>query len=60
MSKIRKIAQRIRHAPGLEQAEVLWNLLRKPYHQFLNSSGTGVTVSVGEGTSCRPRRTLVV
>ncbi len=47
MSTIRKIAQRIRHAPGLEQAEVLWNLLRKPYHQFLNSSGTGVTVSVG-------------
>lgn len=53
MSNIRKIAQQIRHAPGLERAEVLWNLLRQPYHQLLNLHGTGVAVSVGESCIVR-------
>jgi FkbM family methyltransferase len=53
MSNIRNIAQRIRHAPGLERAEVLWNLLRNPYHQLLNASGTGVAVSVGGSCTVR-------
>jgi FkbM family methyltransferase len=53
MSNIRQIAQRIRHAPGLEHAEVLWNLLRTPYHQLLNLSGTGVTVTLGGSCTVR-------
>jgi hypothetical protein len=47
MSSIRSIAQTIRHAPVLEQAEWIWNLLRKPYHQVLNANGQGVSVYVG-------------
>jgi FkbM family methyltransferase len=43
----RRISQRIRHLPGLEQAEPLWRLLRKPYHRLLNASGRGVKVMVG-------------
>lgn len=46
MSNIRTIAQSIRHAPGIEQAEWLWNILRQPYHRLLNLGGKGVAVSV--------------
>ena len=47
MSKGRHLTQAIRHAPGIENAEWLWNFLRQPYHRFLNLSGKGVSVSVG-------------
>lgn len=47
MSKLRGIAKTIRHAPGLEQAEWLWNTLRRPYEQVLNLGGKGVSVSIG-------------
>lgn len=51
--KLRKLAQQIRHAPSIEQAEGLWNLLREPYHQFLNLGGRGVAVSVGGSCTVR-------
>lgn len=47
MSKLRGIAKTIRHAPGLEQAEWLWDALRRPYEQVLNLGGRGVSVSIG-------------
>jgi len=47
MSKIRNLAQAIRHTPGIENAEWLWHLLRQPYHRFLNLSGKGVSIPVG-------------
>lgn len=43
---LRSIAQKVRHLPGLEKAEGLWALLRKPYHKFLNAGG-GAEVRVG-------------
>lgn len=53
MISIHKLAQRIRHTPGIEQAEGLWNLLREPYHQFLNLNGRGVAISVGGSCTVR-------
>jgi FkbM family methyltransferase len=47
MSAIRKVARIIRHAPGIENAEGMWNVLRKPYHQLLNLNGGGVPVVIG-------------
>jgi len=47
MSRLRKFAQRIRHAPGLERAEGLWKVLRKPYQKLLNAGGRGVLIRVG-------------
>ena len=46
MSTLRQIARRIRHLPGLDGAEGLWRLLRKPYHQLLNRGGKGVCIRV--------------
>ena len=43
---IRKIAQKIRHFPGLEKHDSLWKILRGPYHRLLNARG-GVVVSIG-------------
>lgn len=53
MRHVRRIAQAVRHAPGLERAEGLWNLLRNPYHQLINSSGQGVEVNIGRILSVR-------
>ena len=47
MSIIRKVARLIRHAPGIENAEGIWNLLRNPYHKLLSLDGSGVQVVVG-------------
>lgn len=47
MRDIRAIAQRVRHLPGLERAEWLWSILRKPYHWLLRRGGSGVKVLVG-------------
>lgn len=51
MSKLRSVARSIRHTPGIEQAEWLWNTLRVPYHQLLNLGGNGVRVSIGNSCS---------
>lgn len=53
MSKLRLIAQRIRHLPGLEKAEGLWRILRKPYHAMLCVGGRGVQVMVGGNAAVR-------
>jgi FkbM family methyltransferase len=50
---VRKIAQRIRHLPGLERAEFLWRVLRKPYQRLLDAGGRGVEVKVGEAAAVR-------
>jgi FkbM family methyltransferase len=47
VSKLRHIAREIRHLPGLERAEGLWDLLRRPYHWILASGGNGVEVRIG-------------
>ncbi len=46
-SAFHRTARFVRHLPGLEQAEWLWDALRKPYHWVLDSSGQGVTILVG-------------
>ena len=53
MSKIRSVAQTIRHVPGIEQADWLWNALRVPYHQLLNLGGKGVRISIGNCCSAQ-------
>jgi FkbM family methyltransferase len=47
MKVVRRIAQHIRHLPGLEGAAGVWSLLRGPYHWLLNAGGRGVEVMVG-------------
>jgi FkbM family methyltransferase len=47
MSSFRNIAQKIRHLPGLESVNGLWDLLRTPYHNLLDIYGEGVKISVG-------------
>ena len=47
MNVVRQIGRRIRHLPGLERAEGMWSLLRKPYHWLLNIGASGVGVVVG-------------
>lgn len=53
MSILRRAAQRIRHLPGLERAEPLWRMLRKPYHRVLSIGGHGVKVIVGGAAAVR-------
>jgi FkbM family methyltransferase len=43
---LRKIAQRIRHFPGLEKVEGLWSALRGPYRKLLNAGG-GAEILIG-------------
>jgi len=47
MTSLRRIAQQIRHQPGLERAEWLWSALRRPYHKLLDLRGAGVDIAVG-------------
>jgi FkbM family methyltransferase len=47
MALLRRIAQHIRHQPGLQGAEWLWSALRGPYHKFLDLHGAGVSIAVG-------------
>jgi len=47
MKVLRQLAQFVRHLPGIEAQERLWQLLRRPYHWILNSGGSGVQVLVG-------------
>jgi FkbM family methyltransferase len=44
---LRRTAQFIRHLPGLERAEWLWDYLRRPYRQVLAFGGRGALVFVG-------------
>lgn len=46
-SLFRRFCQAVRHAPVLRSADVVWNLLREPYHRVLNAGGKGVEVSIG-------------
>jgi FkbM family methyltransferase len=47
-SRLRRAAQRIRHAPGLEYCDPLWNRVRPVYECALNvmSAGRGVEVKI--------------
>jgi FkbM family methyltransferase len=47
MNVLRRVAQQIRHQPGLERAEWLWSALRGPYQRLLDPGGTGVSIAVG-------------
>lgn len=47
MSRLRQLAQFVRHLPGIEGQERLWQFLRRPYHWLLNRGGRGVLVKVG-------------
>lgn len=53
MNHVRRIAQRIRHLPGLERADFLWRILRGPYQRLLDASGRGVEVMVGGAAAVR-------
>lgn len=53
IGRFRRFCQVVRHAPGLERADALWNLLRKPYHLILNAGGAGVEVVIGGACSAR-------
>ena len=46
-ASIRRVAQRIRHLPGLQNADLLWRLLRRPYQALLDLGGRGIEVRVG-------------
>jgi len=47
MTTLRRAARRVRHLPGIERADGLWRLVRRPYHWVLNAGGKGVRVDVG-------------
>lgn len=53
MNHVRRIAQRLRHLPGLERADFLWRILRGPYQRLLDASGRGVEVMVGGAAAVR-------
>jgi FkbM family methyltransferase len=44
---LHRLARVIRHLPGLEQAEWLWTVLRKPYHWALDPWGRGILILAG-------------
>jgi FkbM family methyltransferase len=50
---IRHVARRIRHLPGLERSDSLWNTLRPGYLRLLNLGGQGIAVSVGGRATIR-------
>ena len=49
VSSLRRLAQSVRHAPGLSSLGFLWDLLRKPYLSVLTSLGSqnGFSVTIG-------------
>jgi FkbM family methyltransferase len=53
MNLIYKIARMIRHIPVLEKANYLWDILRKPYYNLLNSGGRGVKIIVANRLAIR-------
>jgi FkbM family methyltransferase len=42
-----QIAKRIRHAPGLDRADAIWDRLRPLYHRLIGARGGGVSTLVG-------------
>lgn len=48
MSLLSKIAYSIRHSKALNNAEWLWDILRKPYHFVLNLKNSGVPVVIND------------
>ena len=50
---LRTIALSIRHAPGLEKLDFLWNLLRGPYHWLSSFGNNGMRVVVGRKFAVR-------
>lgn len=52
-NSVRKVAQAVRHAPGLEGADWLWSLLRRPYQRVVDLRGRGVEVRVGDYQTVR-------
>jgi len=48
-----KIAHKIRHSPLLKNADILWNILRKPYHALLNIRSKGIPVIINESLTIR-------
>jgi len=53
MSLLRIVAQRIRHLPWLERQELIWDVLRGPYHYAINASGRGARVSLARKIEVR-------
>jgi len=43
----RKIARQIRHLPGLEKLDFIWDAIRGPYEALIDSGGKGVVVEIG-------------
>lgn len=53
MSLLSKIAYSIRHSKLLNNADWLWDLLRKPYHFVLNFKNSGVAVVINDSLTIR-------
>jgi FkbM family methyltransferase len=53
MPSLVKIAKRIRHAPGLNSADAVWNRLRPLYHRLIGARGRGVPTLIGGSASVR-------
>lgn len=47
-SRVRSVAQKLRHAPGLCSCDMLWNLVRPGYVRALNALGSSMEVRVGD------------
>lgn len=47
MNALVSLAKKLRHAPGLRQADGLWRVLRRPYQWLLNPLGRGVAIELG-------------
>lgn len=53
MNLIYKFARIIRHLPVIKKADYLWDILRKPYYNLLNSGKRGVEIKVANRTAIR-------
>ena len=47
LTGLRRTAQFVRHLPGLDRVDWLWDLVRIPYHYMLDLRGRGTKVIVG-------------
>jgi len=50
---LRKFAKGVRHLPGLEKQEWLWDLMRGPYHRLLSIGGRGTKISIAGAVNAR-------
>jgi FkbM family methyltransferase len=53
MPSLVKIARRIRHTPGLDSADAVWDRLRPLYHRLIGARGRGVPTLIGGSASVR-------